>query len=450
VKKYDSKGNLVHHKAWLIAKEFMQIHDIDYDDTYLPVVWYKSLWLLLRIAAVNAMSIHQMDFDNAYLNSSLNHEIYMLSSPGFTTKNIILRLNKALYDLKQSGWQWFGTLFQHLSTMGFSAAVFDPCIFISTTLTVVVYVDDLLIIGLDTAVQNFKQLLLQKFKCKDLSPAWYLLGLEISQQDAGLWISQQNYAMWILQWFGFDNCNSWQTPLNPGLFPPWTIDGDDLFNTKTYQQMMGSLNFLIVCTRPDLMFMVMMLSSFNLWPNKKHALCVHQVLCYLKHTANYSLFYHQSADMSVNMYTDALLGSDPDTSCLVSGYVLLYGNDLISWGSKQQSLVAKLSCEAEYVTCSYAVLQLLWMITAVSELNAECQLLTLHCNNEAAQSLVENKKMTSWLKHIAIHYHFVWEKHGILFKICHVSSENNLADICTKLLLCLTHQKLTSAIGIDA
>jgi hypothetical protein len=49
------------------------------------------------------MSIHQMDFDNAYLNSSLNHEIYMLPPPGFTTKNIILRLNKALYGLKQSG-----------------------------------------------------------------------------------------------------------------------------------------------------------------------------------------------------------------------------------------------------------------------------------------------------------------------------------------------------------
>jgi hypothetical protein len=107
------------------------------------------------------------------------------------------------------------------------------------------------------------------------------------------------------------------------------------------------------------------------------------------------------------MYTDASLSSDPDISHLISGYVLLYGNDLISWGSKQQSSVAKSSCKAEYIACSYVVLQLLWMITAVSKLNAKCQLLTLHCDNEAAQSLVKNKKMTSQSKHIAIHYHFV-------------------------------------------
>jgi hypothetical protein len=46
-KKTDNDGNVHIYKARLVAKDFKQIHGIDYDETFSPIVMLKSVWILL-------------------------------------------------------------------------------------------------------------------------------------------------------------------------------------------------------------------------------------------------------------------------------------------------------------------------------------------------------------------------------------------------------------------
>ena len=66
-----------HFCAWLVAKGFMQILGIDYDETFLPVAQFESLQLLLALATLEDWEIHQMDIKSAFLNGLLDEEIYI-------------------------------------------------------------------------------------------------------------------------------------------------------------------------------------------------------------------------------------------------------------------------------------------------------------------------------------------------------------------------------------
>lgn len=192
-KKHDAQGHLVRHKARLVARGFTQIHGLNYDETYSPVARYDSLRIIARLAALRGWKIHQMDVETAYLYSNLRHEVFMHCPEGYepTTSDhpVVLRLQKALYGLKQSGREWFGTLKRTMCDMNMTPLPSDPCVFRRKDLIVGVYVDDIVITGEDQEIHSFKDMLLTKYKCKDLGICWYLLGLEITQTDKSIIIS---------------------------------------------------------------------------------------------------------------------------------------------------------------------------------------------------------------------------------------------------------------------
>ncbi|KAK8663305.1 hypothetical protein V6N13_083128 [Hibiscus sabdariffa] len=70
-KKTDMDGNVQTYKGRLVAKGFRQIHGIDYDETFSPVALFKSIRILLAIAAFHDYEIWQMDVKTAFLNGKL-------------------------------------------------------------------------------------------------------------------------------------------------------------------------------------------------------------------------------------------------------------------------------------------------------------------------------------------------------------------------------------------
>ena len=101
-------GRIIRLKARLVARGFSQIYDIDYLNTYAPVVKLASIRILLAIAAIFDLEIHQMDVVTAFLAGELKEKIYIEQSEGYeiNDKDMVCRLIKSLYGLKQAPRVW--------------------------------------------------------------------------------------------------------------------------------------------------------------------------------------------------------------------------------------------------------------------------------------------------------------------------------------------------------
>ncbi|KAK8682686.1 hypothetical protein V6N13_055065 [Hibiscus sabdariffa] len=81
----DSMSENQTYKGRLVAKGFRQIHGVDYDETFSPVAMFKSIRILLAIAAFHDYEIWQMDVKTAFLNGKLEEDVYMTQPEGFVT-----------------------------------------------------------------------------------------------------------------------------------------------------------------------------------------------------------------------------------------------------------------------------------------------------------------------------------------------------------------------------
>ncbi|KAK8691128.1 hypothetical protein V6N13_074647 [Hibiscus sabdariffa] len=73
----DSMSENQTYKGRLVAKGFRKMHGVDYDETFSPVAMFKSIRILLAIAAFHDYEIWQMDVKTAFLNGKLEEDVYM-------------------------------------------------------------------------------------------------------------------------------------------------------------------------------------------------------------------------------------------------------------------------------------------------------------------------------------------------------------------------------------
>jgi len=181
----DSDGNIAQFKARLVAKGCQQKGEVDYSETYAPVVRHASLRLLFSLAVKYDLDIDHMDAVSAFLQGELSEKIYVTQPEGFEIKNkehYVYRLNKAIYGLKQSGRAWNNKLHSVLLDIGLQRSSRDHCVYYDVNkrkiIIVAAYVDDLLIFTNDAEEKKrLKQELMKRFKIKDLGPIKNCLGI---------------------------------------------------------------------------------------------------------------------------------------------------------------------------------------------------------------------------------------------------------------------------------
>ena len=120
--KHDGDGKVEHFKARLVAKGYAQIHGIDYDETFSPVVKFSSVRALTAFAVQHDMLLHQMDVVTAFLNGTLEDEIFMQQPDGYVkegSEHLVCKLKKSLYGLKQSPRCWNKAFTDFMKSSGF-------------------------------------------------------------------------------------------------------------------------------------------------------------------------------------------------------------------------------------------------------------------------------------------------------------------------------------------
>ncbi|KAI0991228.1 hypothetical protein K3495_g16959, partial [Podosphaera aphanis] len=131
--KRNAHGEIERYKARYVAKGFSQIHGLDYEETFAPVVRFDSLRLLLAISASKCWKPRQLDIKTAFLYGILDEDIYMELPEGYRVENHVAKLKRCIYGLKQSPREWYFRLTEHIIPFGFAPSHFDPCVFIHDT-----------------------------------------------------------------------------------------------------------------------------------------------------------------------------------------------------------------------------------------------------------------------------------------------------------------------------
>jgi hypothetical protein len=379
-----------------------------------------------------------MDVKNAFLNGDLFEEVYMQPPPGYpASQNQVCHIRRAFYGLKQAPRAWFAKFSSVVAQQGFTPSSYDLALFIrhtSTSITLILlYVNDMIITGDDTAgIRDLQKFLSQHFEIKDLGTLSYFLGLEVTSSSDGYYLSQAKYASDFLSKAGLTNSKTVSTllELNVKLNP---TDGEPLSDATLYRQLVGSLIYLTV-TRPDLVYIVHLVSQFMSAPRSTHYAAVLRILRYIKGTLFHGLHFSAQSSLELRAYADADWAGDPTDHRSTTGYCFLLGSFLISWRSKKQSVVARTSTEAEYRVLADATSELLWLRWLLTDMGAPQTTSTpIHCDNRSAIHIAHNDVFHERTKHIEIDCHFI--RHHLQQSALHllsVFSEDQLADVFTK------------------
>ncbi|KAL5751677.1 hypothetical protein ACOSQ2_022184 [Xanthoceras sorbifolium] len=103
--KYNKDDFLQKYKARLVAKGFHQTPEVDFFETFSPVVKASTIRVVLSLAVSFHWQVQQIDINNAFLNGDLKEVIYMKQPDGFVSAShtdYVCHLHKSLYSLKQA------------------------------------------------------------------------------------------------------------------------------------------------------------------------------------------------------------------------------------------------------------------------------------------------------------------------------------------------------------
>ncbi|KAK8559182.1 hypothetical protein V6N12_042464 [Hibiscus sabdariffa] len=388
-KKTDMDGNVQTYKGRLVTKGYRQIHGIDYDETFSPVAMFKSIRILLAIAAFHDYEIWQMDVKTAFLNGKLEEDVYMTQPEGFVTPENAGKVCKLQRNED------------------------EPCVYKKFSGSIVsfliLYVDDILIIGNDIpTLQSVKAWLSSCFSMKDLGEAAYILGVKIYRDRSRrlLGLSQSIYIDKVLKRFNMEASKKGFLPMTHGIslpkeMCPSTSQERERMSQIPYASAIGSIIYAMICTRPDLSYAFSMTSRYQANPGEGHWVAVKNIL---------------------------------------------------NWKSSKQDTVADITTEAEYIAASEAAKEAVWIKKFVKELGVVPSILDaleLYCGNNGAIAQAKEPRSHQRSKHVIRRFHLIREivDRGDV-EICKVHMDDNIVDPLTKPLSQQMHDRHTESLGI--
>ncbi|GKA13779.1 retrovirus-related pol polyprotein from transposon TNT 1-94 [Tanacetum coccineum] len=250
----------------------------------------EAIRIFLAFIAHMNMVVLQMDVKTVFLNGNLQEEVYVSQSDGFldpNNPNHVYKLKKALYRLKQASGAWYDMLSSFFISQAFSKGSVDPIMFIrkegKELLLVQVYVDDIIFAASTPELCDlFAKIMCSKFKMSMMGKISFFLGLQISQSPRGIFINQSKYALESLKKYGFDSCDSVDTPM----VEKSKLDEDKegkAFDPSHYRGMIGTLLYLTASktlkTYPILLYDVCPMHADHAWLSKIQSLAPPSVVC---------------------------------------------------------------------------------------------------------------------------------------------------------------------------
>ena len=253
--------------------------------------------------------------------------------------------------------------------------------------------------------------------------------------------------------FNMVDCNPVSTPMESGLVLTHHTDTltcqEELdLQDLPYHRLVGLLMYLTIATQPDIAFAICKLSQFMNYYCIIHWNAAKQVVHYLKGTCTLQLRLGGKNPSKLMGFCDASYACCPDSGKSIGTFSLSGG--VISWALRKQKTVAQSTCDAEYIACSEATCECMWLQMLTSEINMlQPHPTPLLMDNEAALALAKDLHFHACAKHINTHWHCIHEciDNSDIY-ISYVNTTDNVANILTKLLPSPAFLYLHSFLGL--
>jgi hypothetical protein len=126
--KLTSDGSLDRYKARWVLRGFTQYLEVDYDETFSPVVKFATVRAILSLALSRDWTIHLLDVKDAFFHDTLTETVYCSQPIRFVDAarlDLVCRLNRYLYGFKQAPRAWYSRFASYLASIGFVEAKSD-------------------------------------------------------------------------------------------------------------------------------------------------------------------------------------------------------------------------------------------------------------------------------------------------------------------------------------
>lgn len=349
--------------------------------------------MLISLAANYGWAVDHLDVVTAFLNPKIDcNNVYMSLPPGLDWLDsrfvnlVVVRLLKALSGLKQAPRLWYEEINAFLISIGLRQSPTDPNLYINPGILLLLYEDNIILAHtLPSGGESVKQKLLRKYRMSNLGAARRFLGIEITQETEGISLSQKEYIQRVLRRFRMESCHPALSPLDPNVRLNNPLGEDkQITDSRQYLSIVGSLMYAALGTRPDISYCVTALSRYNATPLQMHLTAARRALRYLKGTSSFKLHFSRGGGacgetfpVAVQGFTDSDWAGNELTRKSVGGCIFytqprdpeqamigargLMVSGAVHWQSRTQSVVALSTPETEYIACSDAVREAIWV-----------------------------------------------------------------------------------------
>nr|GEZ40968.1 retrotransposon protein, putative, Ty1-copia subclass [Tanacetum cinerariifolium] len=161
-----------------------------------------------------------------------------------------------------------------------------------------------------------------------------------------------------------------------------------------YASVVGSIMYVVRCTRLDVAFAQNMTSKFQQNPGELHWTTVKNILKYIRNTKDMFLVYggDTKRELRVSCYTDVGYLTDADDHKSQTGYVFVLNGGVVDWKSTKQSIFATLSTDAECIASFYASKEALWIRKSIYGLGVVLTIeepINMSCDNTGAIAIAK-------------------------------------------------------------
>lgn len=431
-------------------------------DAYAPVHMVVTLRILIGLhLGTPGVKFRHMDIKNAYINEYMKRSVWCKMPPGYLfytddgelsyrrlkpgekqPTGKALPLIKALYGGMECGRIFYEAFLGWHLEYGFQMIHEDRCYLHlrsedgESWIKFVFHVDDNAIVykGEEFYAKYLKDLQ-TKFDVKEEELKQHLgVNYHIDYEANTVRIEQTSQIDKVLESFGMEKCTGVKHPTMSGRQPseedceePSDIDFD-------MESFLGHMQYLHICTRPDIGHMLRILSRFPRRFGKRHVEAAKHLLRYLRATRDKGLEYSAGLPQHLQIFTDASHASDPDNRRSTLSIVVKLGGNTIYWKTTLSKLVCHSSCESELLALDVGATtsrMVKWLVEAMGgPTQKEIQMFV---DNQGTIDIASNPVQSGRNLHVHARYFYVRDLvYEQEVEICKIATENQIADVgCT-------------------